>query len=60
MKNKLFYFLCGFCMMWLIAIVIIAKHPEPEGNIACGKCGACNDRISAFKKVKKEDSIIYE
>ena len=40
MKNKLFYFLCGFCMMWLIAIVIITKYPEPEGDIACGKCGA--------------------
>ena len=34
-------------------------NPTEDGK-SCGKCGACNDRISAFKKVKKEDSIIYE
>ena len=34
-------------------------HPNDKGE-SCGKCGACNDRISAFKTLEIEDSIKYE
>ena len=34
-------------------------HPNSTG-ISCGECGACNDRILAFKTLKVKDSIKYE
>ena len=34
-------------------------HPNDKGE-SCGKCGACNDRILAFKTLEIEDSIKYE
>ena len=40
MKNKLFYFLCGFISMWLISIIVIAYNPTPKTDVVCGGCGS--------------------
>jgi 7-cyano-7-deazaguanine synthase len=34
-------------------------NPSDSGK-SCGKCGACNDRMLAFKKLKVKDTIEYE
>ena len=34
-------------------------HPNDKG-VSCGECGACNDRILAFKTLEIKDSIKYE
>jgi queuosine biosynthesis protein QueC len=33
---------------------------NPNGTKACGKCGACQERLEAFKKAGMEDPIEYE
>ena len=40
MSDRLYYFLLGFMMMGLIAVISVAHNPEPETTQACGKCGA--------------------
>ena len=39
MGNNIFYFLFGFMLMGLIAMVIVAYNPTPETHIVCGGCG---------------------
>ena len=34
-------------------------HPNEDGD-SCGECGACNDRMLAFKTLEIKDSIKYE
>jgi len=33
-------FIIGMLMMLFCASIIVIRYPTPEGNIACGGCGA--------------------
>ena len=40
MKDKPFYFLLGFMLMGLLAIIIVAYNPTPRTDVVCGGCGS--------------------
>lgn len=40
MKERLIYFLFGILMSAIFVIALYPNHPEPKGDLTCGKCGA--------------------
>ena len=40
MGNNIFYFLFGFTLMGLIAMLIVITNPAPKTDVVCGGCGS--------------------
>tara|TARA_Y100001951_G_C11191171_1_gene211614 strand:+ start:62 stop:304 length:243 start_codon:yes stop_codon:yes gene_type:complete len=40
MNDKLYYFLLGFMIMGLVAMISVTHNPEPKTVSVCGKCGS--------------------
>ena len=42
MMDKMYYFTLGFCLMGLVAMIVVAYNPIPESvtDVICKSCGA--------------------
>ena len=40
MSDRLYYFLLGFMIMGLVAVISVTHNPEPKTVSVCGKCGS--------------------
>ena len=40
MSDRLYYFLLGFMIMGLVAMISVTHNPEPKTEIVCGECGS--------------------
>ena len=40
MNDKMYYFLVGFSVAILIAMIILSFNPSPQTELVCGGCGS--------------------
>ena len=56
MSDRLYYFLLGFMIMGLVAMISVTYNPEPETVSVCGKCGS---QEWWFQLAEGEQKVFY-